>query len=97
MPAYVAYYRVSTDRQGASGLGLDAQRRAMASFLGEQNQLLAEFTEVESGRRVTNRPQLQAALAECRRRGAPLVLTRNSVSIGREPPAGWCQYRHTRI
>ena len=42
---YVAYYRVSTDRQGASGLGLDAQREAVKRHLGERGQLLAEFTE----------------------------------------------------
>ena len=63
---YVAYYRVSTARQGKSGLGLEAQRAAVRSFLkGGKNDLLGEFTEVESGRR-KNRPQLLAALAACR-------------------------------
>ncbi|MEQ1864547.1 MAG: recombinase family protein [Micropepsaceae bacterium] len=76
MPDYVAYYRVSTDRQGASGLGLDAQRQAVASFLGPQCRPVADFIEVESGRRDTNRPQLHAALAECRRRGATLLIAR---------------------
>ena len=61
MPAYVAYYRDSTDRQGASGLGLDAQRAAVARHLNGQGQLVAEYTEIESGRRHTNRPQLLAA------------------------------------
>ena len=59
---YVAYYRVSTDRQGASGLGLDAQRAAVARHIGAASSPLAEFTEIESGRKHTNRPQLLAAL-----------------------------------
>ena len=61
MADFVAYYRVSTDRQGASGLGLDAQRQAVACQVNG-GQLVAEFTEIESGRRHTNRPQLLAAL-----------------------------------
>jgi len=72
---YVSYYRVSTDRQGRSGLGLDAQRQAVALFIGTRGELVAEFTEIESGRKV-NRPQLQEALAACRRRRACLVIAR---------------------
>src|SRR5260370_29481903 len=75
MADFIAYYRVSTDRQGASGLGLDAQRQAVAGFIGT-GQLVAEFTEIESGRRHTNRPQLLAALAECRKRRATLVIAK---------------------
>ena len=75
MADFIAYYRVSTDRQGASGLGLDAQRQAVAGFIGT-GQLVAEFTEIESGRRHTNRPQLLAALAECRKRRAVLLIAR---------------------
>ena len=75
MVDFIAYYRVSTDRQGASGLGLDAQRQAVAVFVGT-GQLVAEFTEIESGRRHTNRPQLLAALAECRKRRAVLLIAR---------------------
>jgi DNA invertase Pin-like site-specific DNA recombinase len=75
MPDCIAYYRVSTDRQGASGLGLDAQRQAVARHLGSRL-LVAEFTEIESGRRHTNRPQLLAALAECRKRRAVLLIAR---------------------
>ena len=49
--AFVAYYRVSTERQGRSGLGLEAQRKAVADFLnGGTWRLVAEFTEVESGK-----------------------------------------------
>jgi DNA invertase Pin-like site-specific DNA recombinase len=75
MPEYIAYYRVSTERQGASGLGLDAQRHAVTQFIGA-GQLVGAFVEVESGRRHTNRPQLAAALAECRKRRATLVIAK---------------------
>ena len=73
--AYVAYYRVSTQRQGQSGLGLDAQRQAVSRYVNG-GQLVAEFTEVESGKRSTNRPQLQAALEECKRRHAVLLIAK---------------------
>jgi DNA invertase Pin-like site-specific DNA recombinase len=76
MADFVAYYRVSTDRQGASGLGLEAQRQAVARHMASGDQLLAAFTEIESGRRDANRPQLHAALAQCRRRGATLLIAR---------------------
>ena len=49
---FVAYYRVSTERQGRSGLGLEAQRAAVANYLNGGNwSIVAEFTEVESGQR----------------------------------------------
>ena len=76
MTDFVAYYRVSTDRQGASGLGLDAQRQAVARHITGSGRLAAEYTEIESGRRDTNRPQLHAALAECRKRRAVLLIAR---------------------
>jgi DNA invertase Pin-like site-specific DNA recombinase len=76
MTEFIAYYRVSTDRQGASGLGLDAQRAAVARHIGAASSLLAEFTEIESGKRHTNRPQLRAALDACRKRRAVLVIAR---------------------
>jgi DNA invertase Pin-like site-specific DNA recombinase len=75
MAAFIAYYRVSTDRQGASGLGLAAQREAVATFIGS-GQLVAEYTEVESGTKHTNRPQLLAALTDCRKRRAVLLIAR---------------------
>jgi DNA invertase Pin-like site-specific DNA recombinase len=74
MQGFVAYYRVSTDRQGQSGLGLDAQRAAVAGFVGAR-ELVAEFTEVESGKR-NDRPQLAAALDLCRQRRAMLVIAK---------------------
>lgn len=73
---FIAYYRVSTVRQGRSGLGLEAQRAAVLSYLnGGSWELIAEVTEVESGRR-SDRPQLAAALAACRLHGATLVIAK---------------------
>jgi DNA invertase Pin-like site-specific DNA recombinase len=73
---FVAYYRVSTDRQGKSGLGLDSQRDAVASYLnGGDWKIVAEFTEVESGRRA-DRPQLEQALAAARLHRCPLVVSK---------------------
>src|SRR5215213_7227436 len=77
-PRFVAYYRVSTERQGRSGLGLDAQREAVARHVasaGSGAVVVAEFEEVESGRR-SDRPQLAAALAACRARRATLVIAK---------------------
>jgi DNA invertase Pin-like site-specific DNA recombinase len=73
-PKFVAYYRVSTERQGRSGLGLDAQRESVERFLTAQGGVLAAtFREVESGK-VNARPQLEAALLRCRAiRGTLLV------------------------
>jgi DNA invertase Pin-like site-specific DNA recombinase len=73
---FVAYSRVSTDRQGKSGLGLEAQREAVLAYLDGGNwQLVGEFTEVESGKR-SDRPQLAAALAACKRHKAKLVIAK---------------------
>lgn len=58
----VAYYRVSTDKQGRSGLGLEAQREAVRRFMGDDFPPVREFTEVESGK-LTSRPELAQALA----------------------------------
>ena len=73
---FVAYFRVSTERQGQSGLGLDAQRSAVAGFIaGRGGDLAAEFVEVESGRK-NDRPQLATALDLCRRKRAVLVIAK---------------------
>ena len=72
----VAYYRVSTDRQGRSGLGLDTQRAAVAGHAATTGgAVVAAFEEVESGRR-DDRPQLAATLADCRARRAVLVIAK---------------------
>ena len=72
----IAYYRVSTDRQGRSGLGLEAQQERVAQLAAERGaQVVAEFVEVESGRK-TDRPQLAAALTEARRRKAVVAVAK---------------------
>ena len=73
---FVAYYRVSTDRQGKSGLGLDAQRKAVMDYLnGGSWELVADYVEVESGKH-SDRPQLKAALDACRKHKAKLVIAK---------------------
>ena len=72
----VAYYRVSTTRQGESGLGLEAQRAKVQALAAERRaEVVAEFVEIESGRKA-DRPQLAAALAEARRRGAAVAVAK---------------------
>lgn len=74
--AFVGYCRVSTDRQGRSGLGLQAQEAAIRGFLQLPDRLLAPiFVEVESGRR-NDRPKLAEALARCRATGATLLIAK---------------------
>lgn len=75
MTDYVAYYRVSTDAQGRSGLGLDAQRDSIRRYVRSDDIVLAEFTEVESGS-INDRPQLALALALCRRKRARLLIAK---------------------
>jgi DNA invertase Pin-like site-specific DNA recombinase len=76
MVKFVAYCRVSTQKQGRSGLGLEAQREHIAGYIRRVNgSLCAEFTEVESGKR-KDRPQLSAALAQCRLHGATLIVAK---------------------
>jgi len=73
---FVAYYRVSTAKQGISGLGLEAQQDAVRRYLdGGRWQMVAEFTEIESGKR-NDRPKLAEALALCRVYGATLVIAK---------------------
>lgn len=73
---FVAYYRVSTPKQGRSGLGLDAQRTAVAKSVGDgPATIIAEFTEVESGKR-NNRPALEEALTAARLHRATLVVAK---------------------
>jgi len=91
---FIAYYRVSTARQGKSGLGIAAQRQAVESYLnGGDWRIIGEYTEIESGRRV-DRPELDKALAAARIRQVPLVvakvdrLTRSLAFLTRLQDAG---------
>lgn len=72
----VAYYRVSTVKQGQSGLGLEAQRAAVQQFLRARGgELVTEFTEIESGK-VDERPQLAEAMDHCLLTGSTLVIAK---------------------
>lgn len=75
LPTYVPYFRVSTARQGQSGLGLEAQQAAVRAFVQDAAQLLTEYVEIESGKK-NQRPQLLAAIAEARRVGATLLIAK---------------------
>jgi DNA invertase Pin-like site-specific DNA recombinase len=73
---FIAYYRVSTPKQGISGLGLEAQRNAVVDYLnGGRWKLIAEVTEVESGKN-SGRPELAKALGLCRIHGAMLIIAK---------------------
>ena len=74
---FVSYLRVSTKRQGESGLGLEAQRQAVESFLnGGSWTLCEEHVEIESGKADHNRPALHRALEACKVYGATLVIAK---------------------
>lgn len=75
---FVVYFRVSTVRQGVSGLGLEAQRVAVEQYLAAvSGEVVAEFQETESGKKSDeSRPQLASALAECKRLGARLLVAK---------------------
>jgi DNA invertase Pin-like site-specific DNA recombinase len=76
---FVAYYRVSTQQQGRSGLGLDAQRSAVGAYLGGHGQLVADFVEVETGKganALDRRPMLRAALDSCKKHSATLLIAK---------------------
>jgi DNA invertase Pin-like site-specific DNA recombinase len=77
MADYVAYYRVSTTKQGQTRLGLDSQRDAVAAYVASTGgHLVAEHEEIESGASHSNRPVLAAALTECRKRRAVLLIAK---------------------
>jgi len=77
MKKFVAYFRVSTNKQGESGLGLDSQRGAVADYVARSGggQVLADFTDIESGSN-DNRPELLKALRKCRLTGATLLIAK---------------------
>lgn len=72
---FVTYLRVSTDRQGKSGLGLEAQRKAVEDHVAGKGEIAAEYVEIESGKK-NDRPQLARALAEAKRIGAVLLIAK---------------------
>jgi DNA invertase Pin-like site-specific DNA recombinase len=80
MIKYIPYYRVSTQKQGDSGLGLESQQESVKRFLGGcQYEIIAEFQEVETGKGISpldKRPQLKAALEMCRKTGATLLIAK---------------------
>lgn len=74
---YVAYLRVSTDKQGKSGLGLEAQQKSIVDFVDSKPDasLLEEFVEIESGKK-NDRPKLQEAISYCKRHKATLLIAK---------------------
>ena len=75
MTDYVAYYRVSTEKQGRSGLGLAAQKAKVSSFLSANDRVIGEYIDVQSGRK-DNRVELNKALAVAKAKKANLVIAR---------------------
>jgi DNA invertase Pin-like site-specific DNA recombinase len=97
MPNLIAYYRVSTESQGRSGLGLEAQEAAVQSYARQVGgRIVATYTEVESGKR-SDRPELAKALAHARRNKATLTvakldrLSRNVAFLSRVMESG-CEF-----
>lgn len=77
---YISYYRVSTQQQGKSGLGLEAQQSTVTNYLNGGNwQLITEFTEIETGKganALDRRPQLKAAIEACKKHKATLIIAK---------------------
>lgn len=75
-PNFITYFRVSTARQGASGLGIEAQQRAVSGYVASVGgNVLAEFTEIESGKN-SERPRLAEAMERCRLTRAVLLIAK---------------------
>lgn len=75
MKKYISYYRVSTQKQGKSGLGIDAQKTAVGNFLDKDDILLQEYEEIESGKN-NQRPQLYKAIEQCKKENATLLIAK---------------------
>lgn len=76
MNKYVAYYRVSTMKQGKSSLGLDAQKRMVTNYITPDDDIINQYTEIESGTVKKHRPVLQKAIDKCRSTGAILLIAK---------------------
>ncbi len=73
---FVTYYRVSTDKQGRSGLGLEAQKKTVLDFInGNNSEIVGEYVEIESGKR-DDRPELQKAIRTCKLKKARLIVSK---------------------
>lgn len=72
---YIVYYRVSTKKQGESGLGLEAQQTYINHFIS-QEQVVKSFTEVESAKSLLNRPKLKEAVQLCKQKGYTLAIAK---------------------
>ena len=84
---FVAYYRVSTDKRGVRGLGMDARAAAVAAFVrSHDGRIFASFEEVESGRK-SDRPQLEAAITRAKNLGATLLIADSTAVPRRLVPA----------
>ncbi len=76
MKKYVAYYRVSTQKQGESGLGLEAQRRCVAEMVSSRaGEIIADFQDIESGKK-NDRPELLKAIRQTKEKGATLIIAK---------------------
>ncbi len=76
MKNFVAYYRVSTQKQGNSGLGLQAQKNAVANHISDNGNLIGEFTEVETGTRKKNRIEIYKAIELAKANKAILIVAK---------------------
>jgi len=75
MSKYIAYYRVSTQKQGNTGLGLEAQKTAVHKYINNDDLLIASYTDVESGKN-NNRPKLLQAIEDCKNNEATLLIAK---------------------
>lgn len=75
MTKYISYYRVSTQKQGESELGLEAQKTSVKTFINNQNELIAEYEEVESGKK-NNRLELLKAIEHCKITNSTLLIAK---------------------
>jgi DNA invertase Pin-like site-specific DNA recombinase len=76
MKKFVSYFRVSTQAQGKSGLGLQAQKNAVSNFVGNQGIIISEFTEVESGTRKKKRVEIYKAIEIAKKEKAILIVAK---------------------